>query len=264
LLVGMSEEIVARERRSGFHGAASRKKMTEGWQGLGGSVPEILLTPDPIGSDAAAEPPVSTLTSAQATAPEDPSRLRHDYHQLLRRLALALVQEALAPSETSEVLERLLIIEEEQASLTGTIALSEQQFDRIRFEYSQREKRLRYAILDLGMEQADLRGRASADPCAAAELQEHIRDLTFQVGELDQRCRELDEERSARIQELAQDVKAFRDARLGLENEAAELFQGLHSQIESLRTVGSTRPALRAIYLELDELRRSLERARHG
>ena len=267
LLVGMSEEIMARERRTGAHGVTSRRKMTEGWQNLGGSVPEILLAPElgftSSGSGSSLEPQPSTTTSAQPPVPEDPTRLRNEYHQVLRELALALVQAALAPAETTEALERLLIIEEEQASLTGTIALAEQQFDRIRFEYGQREKRLRYALLDLGMELADLNGRARVDARGAAKLQPQIGDLTFQMGELDKRCGELEQERTTRIQELAQEVKGYRDTRQQLESEAAALFQGLHSQIGSLRATASRQAPLLDLYQRLDELRRSLEKARH-
>jgi serine/threonine protein kinase len=266
LLVGMSEEIVARKKRTGAHGVTSRKKMTEGWQDLGGSVPEILLAPELAASSSGSgpiEPQPSTATSAQPPVAEDPTRLRNEYHQVLRELALALVQAALAPTETSDELARLLIIEEEQASLTGTIALTEQQFDRIRFEYGQREKRLRYAMLDLNMELADLSGRARADSRSAGKLTPQVGDLTFQIGELNKRCAELEQERAARIQDLAQEVKGFRDTRTQLEGEAAALFQGLHSQIGALRTTASAQGPLRDLYERLDELRRSLEKARH-
>jgi serine/threonine protein kinase len=266
LLVGMSEEIVSRHKRTGAHGVTARKKMTEGWQDLGGAVPEILLAPELAASSSGSgpiEPQPSTVTSAQPPVAEDPARLRNEYHQVLRELALALVQAALAPAETSDALERLLIIEEEQASLTGTIALSEQQFDRIRFEYGQREKRLRYAILDLNMELADLEGRARADARSAAKVKPQIGDLTFQIGELNKRCAELEQERTTRIQELAQEVKGYRDTRTQLESEAAALFQGLHSQIGALRSTASARAPLLELYQRLDELRRSLEKARH-
>lgn len=262
MLVGMSEEVVARERRTGAHATVSRKKMTEGWQNLGGSVPQILMVPEP-GSVLPEVPSSASLTSAQPGGLQDPNRLRHEYHQVLRELAFALVQAALAPAETSEVLERLLVIEEEQASLTGTIALSEQQFDRIRFDYGQREKRLRYAILDLEMEKADLQGRASADPRGRAALKAQIDDLAFQIGELNKRCQELEEERQSRIQELADECKGYREVRQQLESEAASLFQGLHSQVESLRTSAGRHAELQELYGRLDGVRRALEQARH-
>jgi len=261
LLFGMSEEIVARQRSTSKHDVVSRAKMTEGWQSLGGSVPEIIVGPDPV-APLLDEGPPPTATTAQA-AVLDPNQLRGEYHDVLLELALALVRALLAPPETSEVLERLLVLEEELASLTGTIALAEQNFDRIRFDYGQREKRLRYAMLDLGMEQAEVRGRASADPRGAAGLQAQIDDLAYQITELNKRCAELEEERGTQINELAGDVKQYRDTRQQLEGEAAALFQGLHSQVEA-RRAAANRPELVELYTRLDGLRVSLERARQA
>jgi len=113
------------------------------------------------------------------------------------------------------------------------------------------------------MELADLDGRARADARGAAKLKPQIGDLTFQIGELNKRCSELEQDRTARIQELAQEVKGYRDTRQQLESEAAALFQGLHSQIGSLRATASAQGPLRDLYQRLDELRRSLEKARH-
>jgi predicted nucleic acid-binding Zn-ribbon protein len=190
----------------------------------------------------------------------NPEKVRAEYHDVLRQLALALVQALLAPPETSDSLERLLTIEEEVASLTGTIALAEQKFDRIRFEHGQREKRLRFAILDLSMEQAQLKGRAAADPRSAATLQGQIADLTFQIGELNTRVAEVEAERNAEIGDLAAEVRSYRDTRQRLEDEAATLFQTLHSQVEVLREQ-ARRPELQQLYAALDGLRVALEKA---
>jgi serine/threonine-protein kinase len=267
MLFSLSDEIVARNRITGpALPAATRKRMTEGWQTLGGSVPEILLTEGegvtlpPLADDA----PPTTVTSAQPAAAEpaamNPEKVRAEYHDVLRQLALALVQALLAAPETSDSLERLLSIEEEVASLTGTIALSEQKFDRIRFEHGQREKRLRYAILDLSMEQAQAKGRAAADPRSAATLQGQIADLGFQIAELNKRVADVETERTAEISDLAAEVRNYRDTRQRLEDEAATLFQALHAQVEVLREQAQ-QPDLRQLYAALDGLRVALEKA---
>jgi len=266
LLFGMSDEIVARNRITGsLPTVDTRRRMTEGWKSLGGAVPEILTAPGSAGpplSDSLIPP---TATSAQpAQVPINPDQARADYHDVLRELALALVRVVLAPPETSESLERLLVIEEEVASLTGTIALGEQNFDRIRFEYGQREKRLRYAILDLNMEQAQLRGRAAVDPASSAHLQSQIDDLGFQIGALGERCNELERERSEQIAELAAEVKGYRDTRAKLEQETAEIFLALHAQVEMLRPAAASHFELAELYLRLDDLRAALEQARQG
>ena len=76
--------------------------MTEGWQNLGGVCARDADRRANPGA-ASPEPPLATtLSSAQKQRPRL-SRLRHDYHQVLRELALALVQAALAPGETTDV-----------------------------------------------------------------------------------------------------------------------------------------------------------------
>jgi hypothetical protein len=260
MLFSMSDEIVARNRTTGPTPPVSRKKMTEGWQSLGGSVPEILITGEVPQFTGETPPPTATSAQPVTVAPTlNPDALREEYHEVLRELALALVQVLLASHETSDSLERLLVLEEEVASLTGAIALAEQKFDRIRFEHGQREKRLRYAILDLSMEQAQLKGRTAADPRAA--LQTQLADLQFQIGELNKRCSEIEGERNAQINELAAEVRNYRDARQKLEGEAAALFQALHTQVEALRP-SAQQPELVELYTSLDGLRVALDQAR--
>lgn len=265
LLFGMSDEIVARNRSTGpLPTVDARRRMTEGWKSLGGSVPEILTGPALGGQPLSDSMVPATATSSQPAQAVSPDQARAAVHDVLRELALALVRVVLAPHETSESLERLLVIEEEVASLTGTIALGEQNFDRIRFEFGQREKRLRYAILDLNMEQAQLRGRAAADPASQAALQTQIDDLGFQISELGSRCGDLERERSQQIAELAAEVKGYRDTRSKLEQETAEIFQALHAQVEMLRPAAASHEELAELYRRLDELRSALEHARQG
>lgn len=265
LLFGMSDEIVARNRSTGpLPTVDARRRMTEGWKSLGGSVPEILTGPALGGQPLSDSMVPATATSSQPAQAVSPDQARAAVHDVLRELALALVRVVLAPHETSESLERLLVIEEEVASLTGTIALGEQNFDRIRFEFGQREKRLRYAILDLNMEQAQLRGRAAADPASQAALQTQIDDLGFQISELGSRCSDLERERSQQIAELAAEVKGYRDTRSKLEQETAEIFQALHAQVEMLRPAAASHEELAELYRRLDELRSALEHARQG
>jgi serine/threonine protein kinase len=262
ILFTMSDSIVGSRRQTGVMAPAPKNKLTEGWSSLGGKVPELL---GPVEAGVLPEPLV-TSTSLHPSLPaeaDDPERLREEYREVLRELAMMLVKAVLAPPETSDILERLLSAEEEIASLTGTIALSEQNFDRIRFEYSQREKRLRYAILDLSMEQAKLKGLAAADPQRAPALRAQVEDLEFQIGELNKRCKEMEDERNAQIHELDAEVKRYRQARKELEEETANLFQSLHSQVEALRQTAQTEEQ-QQLYDRLDGLRGSIEGAAHS
>jgi serine/threonine-protein kinase len=258
LLFSMSEEIVGRRRRTSGLNKVVKAQMTEGWHGLGGKVPEIL---GPAESGLFESEPLPTSTSShRPVGGIDPEQLREEYREVLRDLAMALVKAVVAPAETSENLERLLVVEEEIASLTGTIALAEQNFDRIRYEYSQREKRLRYAILDLSMEQAKLKGLAAVDPTSSDAIQTQIDDLAFQISELDKSSKEVEQDRMQQIKELDVEVKRYRQTRKELEEEAMEMFQALHSQVETLRPTADS-PELVTLYEKLDGLRASLDQA---
>jgi predicted nucleic acid-binding Zn-ribbon protein len=187
-------------------------------------------------------------TTTHARVFDDRVKWRNNLQDQLRKLAFELVQEALAPKETSQALERLLVLEEEVTSLTGTAALAEQNFDRIRFDFSQREKRLRYALMDLELDSNEL--QAATDEASRARL----KDLDYQTGELMKRIDELDGERSTQIGELAAQVKTYRELIHDLDKEGGEIYQTLHRQIEALRATASS-DKLRVSYDELDTIR---------
>jgi len=255
LLFSMSDEDIASQQRTPETGP--RQKLTEGWHSLDGAIPSIPL---PSTLDQVMEAAPATVTAPQQPA-SSPEKLREEYHDVLKELAIALVQAALASADASESLSRLLILEEQITSLAGTIALAEQNFDRIRFDFSQREKKLRHAILDLSMSRAKVQGQAAVTGMIPADLQGHLDDLSFQITALSGRCDELAQERDAEIGVLANEVQEYRRSREEMEQECAEIYQALHAQVEALRP-GATDPALAGIYGRLDELVSSLEHAR--
>ncbi|MCB9556380.1 MAG: protein kinase [Deltaproteobacteria bacterium] len=197
--------------------------LEDGWQPLGGTIPSLIGSIDnPTGEIQSIEPK------------PDRQVLRERYQQALRELAFELVKANIALSgELSQTIDRLLVIEEEVAALTGTIALSEQSFDRIRFEFSQREKRFGHAILDLTLSRAQVEGRHRVDPSSGTELQ--LRDLDFQITELKKRCDEIKGDCASQIRALDGEVKEHRRRRQKREDEAQELYQSLHATVEALR-----------------------------
>ncbi len=221
--------------------------MLTGWHRLGGKVPQMLLGPG--------TGPVGAPTANTVQPPANPEHLRQTYHDALRELAIALDKAAMAPPEISQLLERLLVVQEEVASLTGLIALSEQNFDRIRYEHAQRERRFRHAVLDLGMDRARLQGQASADPSVAPQVELQMEDLDFQIHELKQRVAEVDTERDARIQEQNAELTQTREKKEGLEQEAVQIFQSIHSQVEIQRASANS-PELIELYQKLDNVRK--------
>ena len=227
--------------------SATRSEMISGWHSIGGEVPDLFA--DEGGSPAPVVADVEQSVAPRHTSVEE---LRDRYNDVLREVTLGLVQSALASRETSEALDRLLLVEEEAASLTGTIALAEQNFDRIRFDYSQREKRLREAVLDLSTTRAQLLGRTQADPQQREKLQGQIRDLEYQIGELKNRCAEIAEECAEEIGKLDHEVKSLRQAQQERDAEAAALYESLRTKVEALRPRASTSAELLALYRRLD------------
>jgi chromosome segregation ATPase len=149
----------------------------------------------------------------------------------------------------------LLVIEEEITSLTGTIALAEQNYDRIRFDYSQRERRLRYAILDLNMDCNQLQIQSQlADASDRADLAQQQQDLQHQIGQLTNRCDEVEAERERKIKDLDDEINEYRTAIHQRQREADETLRAIHHQIEALRVQASSQK-LRESYQKLDKLR---------
>ena len=219
--------------------------MSDGWHSLGGRVPAMLLPPSatPMHNEPLQQPAMAK-----------PERLQLSYNDALRELAIALDKAAMAPPETSELLERLLVVQEQEASLTGMIALAEQQFDRIRYEHGQQIRRLRNAVLDLNMDLAKLQGQATSNPANAPQLSLQIEDLEYQIQELDRQCLEVDGERDARIHEKDVRLKQARNQQKQLKEEAGEIFRSIHSQVEMLR-IQAESPELKGLYQKLDNLR---------
>jgi serine/threonine protein kinase len=255
LLFNLSDSIVSRVHELKTP-PGPKAKLTDGWRKLDSPAPAVLFSDSPDPFLESGPPPTSTSVQDSIV---DPLKLRENYHDVLRELAITLVQEVRAPKEISEYLERLLVLEEEVASLTGTIALAEQNFDRIRFDHGQKEKQLRHAILDLSMAQAQLKAHLIGPAGADSGLPAQIEDLSFQIAALSKRSKEVDTERSVMINELAHDVQNYRQTRQELEQEIVELFQTLHAQVETLRSV-ATQTSLQELYRRLDDLVRSIQR----
>ena len=214
------------------------------WQSLGGRVPTLFR--DLLNDDVAVE--------ALNDGPHgEGGPVAADYHKSLRELTIVLVKTAIADDETRDALETLLALEEEIAALTGSVALAEQSFDRIRFERGRQEQRLRYAIFDLSLTRARLEGRAAAEPGQSKRIDKRIHDLDFQLSELAKSCEQLAEQCTAEIQQLDREVQQLRQNRAQVEDRRDALYRQLHRKIESYRP-RSADPLVRERYLELDKL----------
>lgn len=258
VLFSMGAELVNRPKITGQLRTVQRKELRTGWRSLGGHVPEFFVS----GKDPSVSSYLDRFTGMnKAAAPLD--QLLHDYHEGVRELALQLVRAAVASSETSKELERLLVVEEEIASLTGTIALAEQNFDRIRYEQGSREKQLRYAIFDLSMQRSKLEGEIAVKPELAQTMTQTIADLDFQVSALTKSLEEVEHERALEIDDLDREVKSYRKARQERQQESQTIYHQLNVQIEALKpSIESSHPEIQDLYKRLTELRQTIAASR--
>ena len=247
LMFSQQEQVASRSRITTRMSKIPDEAMLSGWGRLGGKVPEMLLTP---GTSVVYH---GSISDAAVAAP-NPDQLRQSYHDALRELAIGLDKAALAPPEFGQLLERMLVVQEEVASLTGMIALAEQNFDRIRYELGQRERRFRHAILDLSMDLARLQGKLTADTASGPQIGLQMDDLHFQIQELNTRCAEINNERDARIQEQNTSLQQYRQQKEQLEQETVQIFGSIHAQVEALRH-NAVAPELRDLYAKLDNVR---------
>ena len=252
LVFGMTPEVQPGTKKP----PPSRQALERGWRKLESPTPDIF--------DGGDSPVIGgTLASGQGQRTNmQLDRLRDAYHQVLREVAISLMRAVLTRQETSEMLERLLAAEEEMASLSGTIALAEQNFDRIRFDTSHRENQLRYAILDLGVEHADLQKRLKAHPDQQHELTGQINDLVFQINELNARTKEVEVERGTQIDELNRSIADYRMAKQDLEREVVAIYQRLQQQVEDSRPKAVTNEPAKQLYERLDRARAALDNSR--
>lgn len=186
--------------------------------------------------------------------------LRAQYHQALKELAFSLGESAIRSDQMTQLLNKLLQLEEEEAALAAQIALMEGNFERIRFETGDLETMLRHAILDLSLERTRLLDRC---PNPDEEILGKAKDLDFQIGELQSRLDEMLEERRRKIQSLNEEIQEFRNTKEQRSWETAEVYARLHEVVEKVRS-GATGMKLKKLYERADELSQKLQKRRRS
>jgi hypothetical protein len=130
----------------------------------------------------------------------------------------------------------------------------------------QRESRLRYAIIDLGMEKSRLEAASSPQSGEGdgngplgeqREERNVIMDLDYQIRELEQRLQEVAKQRDAELVRLESEVRKHRRRaeRAGeeLASQAGVLLESVLEVEDELQTLESDGPA-RSLLVRLDEL----------
>jgi len=241
LLSGLSDGVL---RPSDRAPRLSPDAAASGWRPLGGRMPPANLI-----DGAPPMTPEEPAAPVKLPAPED---TRRRLHEVLREIAIGLTEAHVRPPELGETLSALLVVQEKLATLTGRIALAEQNFERIRVESGGRETTLKHAIVDLTLERS--RKLESQGPRAETA------DLDFQISQLVRRADELAAERQRRIGRLANEANELRKQREEHEREAAVRYHRLGEIVDQLR--GHAGGKLSHLYKTLDEMRAALKEAR--
>ncbi|MFH2010395.1 MAG: protein kinase [bacterium] len=187
--------------------------------------------------------------------------LREDLHATLKEVAFLLSETAIRSTELSEVLSQLLRIEEEGKALVGKIAVLEQNFERIRFEYGEQETMLRYALIDLRLLHSRILERCQGAPTGGDKVQAD--DLNYQIAALQRRLEEVKTEKGEKTRTLAEDVQKYRQAKADREEESAGCYTELHAVVEGVRDQAKS-GTLPALYTKLDDLSEKLQLTRQS
>ncbi len=233
----ISEEMAQKSRVTGRMALLSSRQMSTGWQALGGKAPQILipfsetsvLLDDP-------EQAETLMVSPKAPPALGHSEERAARRGLLRQVATSLMRSALAPDDAGESLERLLAVEEDLTGVEASIQALEQSLHRHHFDQAMQERPLRRANGFLARDLATAvssRERGEGDQAA---LDNQIRDLEFQIGQLDNRCSEVQAEWDSQLEELNQELASLRKERSRLREESSDLWGLLRAQIRGLST----------------------------
>ena len=163
---------------------------------------------------------------------------------------------ALAPDDTAEALERLLVVEEELVDSEGQLRAVEQGFNRLNFDTVLKERPLRRAIGALARDLTAAvasRDRGEGDQ---AKLGEQIKDLEFQVGQLENSCGALLEDQDAQLGDLNQELEDAGQQCELLREEAKELMRALGAQLRGLPS-DDLPPEIQNLFSQLNAAERS-------
>jgi serine/threonine protein kinase len=180
--------------------------------------------------------------------PESPGRLRRMFYETILELSEQIVDEEVASEDLQAELLSLKQVREEAAQLAAQVELAENRFEDIRRELRERESTLRYAIIDLNLAKSDLRDRQQS---------QEMRDLEFQIHELETSLAELERQRRERFAALNSDLRQTRDKLKAMEHQMAVHYRRLYAELDEVRSSVITQES-RNLYRRLERCRASL------
>jgi len=178
--------------------------------------------------------------------------LRALAQETIVELTLRLMEAGLLDIACHRTVDDIIHVQNEITSFQATIAVREQEFERIRAEYNRQENALRYSILDLSHEIKQLSGTTTTLERIARK-----NELTAQVESLKERIAALSSEKREKIIRLNRELEQFRH----LNEEREQASAGYYSSIlEALNQVRAHEP--RASQLKFGMLFEKLDRIR--
>lgn len=185
--------------------------------------------------------------------PESPARLRQLFYDTLIELAehvAKAAEEAEQPNEElAYELSALGRIKDEASQVAAESAITENRFEDIRRELRERESTLRYAIIDLNLAKADMQDREPTDQA--------LKDIEFQIAELERNLTSLEQQRGDRFARLNEQLKANRERLKAMEQELAVHYRRLYAFLDDARA-SVTDDDARKLYRLLERCRAAL------
>jgi serine/threonine protein kinase len=181
--------------------------------------------------------------------PESPARLRQLFYDTLIELAEHVANEGGTGEELIHELSAVKRIKDDASQVAGEAAITENRFEDIRRELRERESTLRYAIIDLNLAKADLQDRGPEDS--------DLKDIEFQIAELERSLSELEGQRAERFDKLNAQLKTSRERLKEMELEIAVHYRRLYSILDEARPDVQTDEA-RKLYRLLERCRAAL------
>jgi eukaryotic-like serine/threonine-protein kinase len=133
--------------------------------------------------------------------------LRHDYHSVLKELFFSFLSESIIESHYSQFLDELTKLETEISGLNSNISFKEQEFEKIRYDFGNKETNLKYAHLDLVQEYKNY--ELSHDKSKDSDVT-YLKDLSYQISMLKERIAQVSAAKKDRIISLNKELGMFR------------------------------------------------------
>jgi DNA repair exonuclease SbcCD ATPase subunit len=184
--------------------------------------------------------------------PDSPARLRRLFYDTLLELSEHVAQEGAASEEMAYGLSSLNHVREEAARIASESGVTENRFEDIRRELRERESTLRYAIIDLNLAKADMQEKGSDE--------EGLKEIEYQISELERSLADLESQRSERFAALNDQLQKNREQLKAMEQEMAVHYRRLYAYLEDARADIATEEA-RSLYRLLERCRASLTQA---